>query len=68
MKHKYLAEKATSQVYWLQKERMMFVHFAPNTRQGREYDNHSYPIEKMHLKPFYGCMSDGNGLNRLEKL
>ncbi|MDR1224729.1 MAG: alpha-L-fucosidase [Tannerella sp.] len=38
-----------AQMHWLQKERMMFVHFDPSAWQGREYDNHSYPIEKMHL-------------------
>jgi alpha-L-fucosidase len=38
-----------AQVHWLQKERMMFIHFAPSTFQGREYDDHSFPIEKIHL-------------------
>ncbi|MDR1603140.1 MAG: hypothetical protein LBS42_12045, partial [Tannerella sp.] len=38
-----------AQVHWLQKERMMFVCLDPCTWQGREYDNHSYPIEKMYL-------------------
>ncbi|MDR3339508.1 MAG: hypothetical protein LBT25_05340, partial [Candidatus Symbiothrix sp.] len=38
-----------AQLHWQQKERMMFLHFAPATWQGREYDNRSYPIEQIHL-------------------
>ena len=38
-----------TQIHWLQKERMMFVCLDPCTWQGREYDNHSFPIEKMYL-------------------
>jgi alpha-L-fucosidase len=38
-----------AQVHWLQKERMMFVCLDPCTWQGREYDNHSFSIEKIYL-------------------
>jgi alpha-L-fucosidase len=38
-----------AQVHWLQKERMMFVCLDLCTWQGREYDNHSVPVEKMYL-------------------
>jgi alpha-L-fucosidase len=36
-------------MHWLQKERMMFVCLDPCTWQGREYDNHSFPVEKMYM-------------------
>ncbi|MDR3268345.1 MAG: alpha-L-fucosidase [Tannerella sp.] len=38
-----------AQLHWQQKERMMFLCLDPATWQGREYDDHSCPIEQIHL-------------------
>ena len=37
-----------AQLRWQQHEQIMFVHISPATWQGREYDNHSYPISKIN--------------------
>jgi alpha-L-fucosidase len=38
-----------AQYEWHEQERIMFVCIDPCTWQGREYDNHSFPLEKMNL-------------------
>ena len=39
-----------AQLRWQQYEQIMFVHLSPAIWQGREYDNHSYPISKINPK------------------
>ncbi|MDR1745729.1 MAG: alpha-L-fucosidase [Tannerella sp.] len=36
------------QLHWQQKELMMFISFDPATWQGREYDNHSMPLDRIN--------------------
>lgn len=43
-----LARPTAQQVEWADCEIGMFIHFAPNTWQDREYDNHSTPLEKIN--------------------
>lgn len=39
-----------AQLRWQQYEQIMFVHLSPAIWQGREYDNHSYPISRINPK------------------
>lgn len=39
-----------AQLRWQQYEQIMFLCLDPCTWQGREYDNHSYPISKINPK------------------
>jgi len=45
----HLARPSASQYAWQEQERIMFVHFAPTTWQGREHDNHSTDLKDMKL-------------------
>lgn len=43
-----LAVPSPIQYKWHEQERIMFVCLDPATWQGREYDNHSVPLERIH--------------------
>ena len=43
-----LAKPTPQQVEWADCEIGMFIHFAPNTWQDQEYDNHSTPLKKIN--------------------
>ena len=43
-----LAKPTPQQVAWADCEIGMFIHFAPNTWQDQEYDNHSTPLKKIN--------------------
>jgi len=43
-----LAKPSTIQYKWHEQERIMFVCLDPCTWQGREYDNHSTPLERIN--------------------
>jgi len=43
-----LAQPTPEQIAWHEMEIEMFIHFAPNTWQNREYDDHSTPLEKIN--------------------
>ncbi len=44
----YLAKPTDIQYKWHEQERIMFVCLDPCTWQGREYDNHSTPLERIN--------------------
>lgn len=46
--HAQPAKPTPEQVAWHEMEIEMFVHFAPNTWQNREYDNHATPLNKIN--------------------
>ncbi|NQV34226.1 MAG: alpha-L-fucosidase [Phycisphaeraceae bacterium] len=46
--HTLPAKPTPEQVAWHEMEIEMFVHFAPNTWQNREYDDHSTPLKKIN--------------------
>jgi alpha-L-fucosidase len=46
--HKRLATPSSQQYRWHEQERIMFVCLDPCTWQGREYDNHSTPLERIN--------------------
>ncbi|MCP4452478.1 MAG: alpha-L-fucosidase, partial [Planctomycetes bacterium] len=46
--HAPLAVPTTEQISWHEMEIEMFVHFAPNTWQNREYDDHSTPLNQIN--------------------
>lgn len=43
-----LARPTPQQYAWQEQERIMFIHFAPNTWQGAEYDNLSTPLDQIN--------------------
>ena len=43
-----LAKPSAIQYKWHEQERIMFVCLDPCTWQGREYDNHSIPLERIN--------------------
>ena len=46
--HQNLAKPTTVQYKWHEQERLMFVHFAPNTWTELEQDDHSVPLERIN--------------------
>ncbi|MCF7975823.1 MAG: alpha-L-fucosidase [Phycisphaerae bacterium] len=42
------AQPTAGQIAWHEMEIEMFIHFAPNTWQNREYDDHSTPLDQIN--------------------
>lgn len=48
LRDKLLPKPSSQQYDWQEQERSMFIHFGPATWQGREYDNHSTPLNRIN--------------------